>query len=358
MSGGDAKSTWWSQAQGLLDRYAVVTGIGVTFLLFAFIVVPALVRERQPRPLPPSDQPAAASAGWLSPADAPPSKGKDLPPIDPATVMTATPKLLARGETLFKQQCSSCHGDTGHGDGPAAASLTPKPRNFSQPGGWTRGYHIPEVFTTISEGIKGTGMAAFDFITPADRMALVHYVRSLGGFDHGADDAQKLEALANQFRSKGVHIPNRIPVSLAIRKMVKEQPAVPALRLPEPTDHSETAELVRAVLADAGLAAHTVAGAGKQPDRDAVARAWMAGAPRNGFATAAATLTPEQWRQVTTALLGNEAPTSASSNRGTLGGFPRPPVMGRGEQSWPAPHAAKGTEGTLPDDNPERTQGP
>ncbi len=91
---------------------------------------------------------------------------------------------------------------------------------------------MTDIFTTVTTGIKGTGMAAFDFITPADRMALVHYVRSLGGFDHGAEDPKALEALANQFRSKGFHIPNRIPVSLAIKIMVKEQTIVPPLRLP------------------------------------------------------------------------------------------------------------------------------
>ncbi len=89
----------------------------------------------------------------------------------------------------------------------------------------TRGYRITDIFTTITTGVKGTGMAAFDFIVPADRMALVHYVRSLGSFDHGAEDPKATEALAEQFRSKGVHIPNRIPVSMAIKKMVQEREA-------------------------------------------------------------------------------------------------------------------------------------
>jgi mono/diheme cytochrome c family protein len=30
---------------------------------------------------------------------------------------------VARGRTLFEQHCAACHGASGHGDGPAAASL-------------------------------------------------------------------------------------------------------------------------------------------------------------------------------------------------------------------------------------------
>jgi mono/diheme cytochrome c family protein len=149
-----------------------------------------VLRERRPPAAPPSDQPAATGTGWLDQAEAPPSKGKDLPPVDPATVMTPNAKLLARGEVLFKRNCTSCHGDAGRGDGPALATLNPKPRNFSQPDKWTRGYRVTDIFTTLAVGVKGTGMAAFDFIVPADRMALVHYVRSLGSFDHGAEDAK------------------------------------------------------------------------------------------------------------------------------------------------------------------------
>jgi len=80
-------------------------------------------------------------------------------------------------------------------------------------------------------------MAAFDFIMPADRMALVHFVRSLGGFDHGAEDPKALEALANQFRSKGFHIPIAFP-SVSPARNVKEQPNVPALQLPSAEDKS------------------------------------------------------------------------------------------------------------------------
>ena len=267
-------------------------------------MIPALLRERRPLARPPSDQPAAASVGWLDQAEAPASKGRDLPPLDPTTVMTPNSKLLSRGEVLFKQNCSSCHGESGQGNGPAAGTLNPRPRDFTQPADWKRGFHVTDIFTTIATGIKGTGMAAFDFIRPADRMALVHYVRSLGAFDHGAEDPNALEALANQFRSKGFHIPNRIPVSLAIKKMVKEQATVPPLQLPPPEDKSASAELLRLAIADPSRAARTLAATANHDDRTAVARAWAAGAPDNGFAPAVAGLNAAEWGEILHALFG------------------------------------------------------
>jgi hypothetical protein len=220
--------------------------------------------------------------------------------------MTSTPKLLTRGEALFKQNCTSCHGDAGHGDGPAAGTLNPRPRNFTQSAGWTRGYHITDVFETISHGVKGTGMNAFDFIAPADRMALVHYVRSLGTFDHGAEDPKATQALEDQFRSKGVHIPNRIPVSTAIKKMLAEQPSPAAIGLPPSSDHSAAAGSLRGAVVNPARVARTVAETKRGQDWQSVARAWTAGAPSNGFAPAVAGMNDSEWHEVVTALLGAE----------------------------------------------------
>jgi mono/diheme cytochrome c family protein len=300
----DTPSTWGSEAKGLANRFALGSGVAVTFLLFGLIVVPALLRERQPLARPLSDQPAAASVGWLDQAEVPASKGRDLPPLDPATVMTPNPSLLSRGEALFKQNCSSCHGESGQGNGPAAGTLNPRPRNFTQPADWKRGFHVTNIFTTISTGIKGTGMAAFDFIMPADRMALVHYVRTLGRFDHGPEDPAALQALANQFRSKGFHIPNRIPVSLAIKKMVKEQATAPPLPGPSAEDKSASAELLRFAIVDLSRATRTVAATANRNDSVAVARAWAAGAPDNGFAPAVAGLNAAEWGEILHALVG------------------------------------------------------
>src|SRR4051794_5814481 len=38
---------------------------------------------------------------------------------------------IADGKQTFSQLCTPCHGPEGHGDGPAAVSLNPKPRNLT-----------------------------------------------------------------------------------------------------------------------------------------------------------------------------------------------------------------------------------
>ena len=40
-------------------------------------------------------------------------------------------ELAEHGKELFGQNCATCHGASGKGDGPGAAALNPKPRNFT-----------------------------------------------------------------------------------------------------------------------------------------------------------------------------------------------------------------------------------
>lgn len=57
----------------------------------------------------------------------------------------------AKGEEKFNQICASCHGPTGHGDGPAAAALDPKPRNLSDPK-YVSTLSDEQIFKTVKEG--------------------------------------------------------------------------------------------------------------------------------------------------------------------------------------------------------------
>jgi mono/diheme cytochrome c family protein len=45
----------------------------------------------------------------------------------------ATTPDVAKGQEIFTQRCVACHGANGQGDGPASASLNPKPRRFADP---------------------------------------------------------------------------------------------------------------------------------------------------------------------------------------------------------------------------------
>jgi mono/diheme cytochrome c family protein len=40
---------------------------------------------------------------------------------------------VAKAKEIFAQRCVTCHGNSGQGDGPASATLNPKPRKFADP---------------------------------------------------------------------------------------------------------------------------------------------------------------------------------------------------------------------------------
>lgn len=282
----------------LVSGYLVAIGAIVIFALFALIVVPGLRNANKPLPAPvvvgPQGEP-----GWLDPAEYPPQKGYELPPIDPQTVLTANAELLARGKTLFEQNCVPCHGEQGQGNGPAATTLNPRPRDFTHAESWTNGFHLTEIYKTLSEGIKGTGMTAYDYLGARDRMALDHYVQSLGPFPHGTEDPARVEALAKQFASAGQKVPNKIPVSMAMAKLEAE--AVPAQPLPDAAGGTDI--LARAVR-DPARAAQTLSAApGWRENAAAMARRIVPGTPGNGFAVSVATFTPQEWHALHQALL-------------------------------------------------------
>lgn len=85
---------------------------------------------------------------------------------------------LAKGEEVFAQQCASCHGAQGKGDGPAGGALNPPPRNFeAPPADWTNGTSALAIYNTLFGGISGTSMPAYGHLPEDELWALTHYVR-------------------------------------------------------------------------------------------------------------------------------------------------------------------------------------
>jgi mono/diheme cytochrome c family protein len=80
------------------------------------------------------------------------------------------------GKTLYKTQCSPCHGDKGKGDGPAAAALTPKPADHTSMA--LQAESDGSLFYKISEGRKP--MPGFkNTLKENQRWALINYIRTL-----------------------------------------------------------------------------------------------------------------------------------------------------------------------------------
>ena len=67
------------------------------------------------------------------PPSAPAPTPAPAPATPPASVVPSGNLRgdAASGARIYAQYCASCHGPTGHGDGPVAGTLNPKPANHS-----------------------------------------------------------------------------------------------------------------------------------------------------------------------------------------------------------------------------------
>lgn len=85
---------------------------------------------------------------------------------------------LANGKAIFQEQCSSCHGISGHGDGLAAAGLSPAPTNF-QDADVINNISPLQAFNTITLGIEGTAMVSYKHLPQQEIWDLAFYILSL-----------------------------------------------------------------------------------------------------------------------------------------------------------------------------------
>jgi hypothetical protein len=181
--------------------------------------------------------------------------------------------------------------------------MRPHPRNFTSSGGWTNGYEVPDIFKTLSRGVSGTSMSPFDYLSKKDRMALVHYVQSLGKFPHEGPGSEAMEALSRELASPGEKIPNKIPVSMAITKLEEEFVNPPSLAV-DAGDRSPGAEILRKAIADPSRAAQTLV----QSSAWRISARELAGCvlldiPQNGFSTGSAAMNMSEWQELHAELL-------------------------------------------------------
>ena len=106
------------------------------------------------------------------------------PPPTPPTPLAMDPK--AEADQIFTQRCSVCHGMSGTGDGPGAAALNPKPRNYND-AAWQKSIDDAYLAKVIVEGGTAVGKSPLMVANadlkekPAVVAALVAKVRSFGG---------------------------------------------------------------------------------------------------------------------------------------------------------------------------------
>ena len=66
------------------------------------------------------------------------------------------PNQPSEAKVLFANVCSQCHGLEGKGDGPAAETLNPKPRNYTDPQ-WQASVTDDQIKEIILKGGQGVG---------------------------------------------------------------------------------------------------------------------------------------------------------------------------------------------------------
>ncbi len=108
----------------------------------------------------------ASAEEWKAPATA---KGLKSPVAQIASVKD--------GKASFDAHCALCHGNAGKGDGPAASSINPKPKNLGDTA--IQRQTDGELFWKISEG-RGV-MPSWKQLPEVERWSLVQYIRSLAG---------------------------------------------------------------------------------------------------------------------------------------------------------------------------------
>ncbi len=157
---------------------------------------------------------------------------------------------LARGAALYAQNCALCHGATGLGDGPAGTGLDPAPNNFHERE--RQALRSPySLYSTITLGVDGTGMASYAHLPEADRWALAFHVA--GWFATGEERARGA-TLAGTPQAAGV-VPDMARLAqatpaeieaahgadgLAMLAHLRAHPQVLAGRAPAPLDTART----------------------------------------------------------------------------------------------------------------------
>ena len=195
------------KVMALIYPYIMVIGVGIGLFYLA------KVNDIQKQTMPPVLKDSLAQI----PGDLNVELPKTVPQADVMALSLPSDSLVAAGKALFNTNCVSCHGVNGKGDGVAAAALKPSPRNFTSKDGWINGPKISGIFKTLSEGIRGSAMVAFDTFTPQQKFALAQYIRAAFVPNPPQDAKEELTELSQTYHlSQEQKSPGQIPIADAM----------------------------------------------------------------------------------------------------------------------------------------------
>jgi mono/diheme cytochrome c family protein len=88
------------------------------------------------------------------------------------------PPDRGRGKAVYERHCQNCHGPTGRGDGPGAASLKVPPANFQRFRSFLKSDE--ELLRTIEHGVVFSPMHSWrGQLTDGEMQDVVSYIRLL-----------------------------------------------------------------------------------------------------------------------------------------------------------------------------------
>jgi len=120
---------------------------------------------------------------------------------------------------IFAASCASCHGPAGDGSG-----LPNEARNMKLLRDWKRSAKVTDIYRTLSEGIEGTRMRPYPNLTPWERIAVAHYVRSFSTEPLPKDAPEDCQALMEEYGLDKVQAPREaIPIERAMELLVIER---------------------------------------------------------------------------------------------------------------------------------------
>lgn len=117
---------------------------------------------------------------------------------------------LRAGALLFGNNCTSCHGAAGRGDGALAATLNPKPSDFRDRVRQSQ-RSVFYLYNTISLGVTGTAMPSFKQLSEDERWVLAFYVSNFFSSEEEKGKGAQFWQEGNRFFSDLSKIVNITP---------------------------------------------------------------------------------------------------------------------------------------------------
>jgi putative copper export protein/mono/diheme cytochrome c family protein len=143
---------------------------------------------------------------------------------------------VARGASLYAEDCAVCHGATGRGDGPAAANLPVRPANLTEPHLFA---HSPgDLFWWVGHGRDNGVMPGFaEVLNPTQRWDVINFIRAraagvlAGGIGPGVTTTAAPQAPDFAFEANGVQKTLRQALATGPMQLVLFEPPAPVERL-------------------------------------------------------------------------------------------------------------------------------